>query len=61
MPKTEGDMRLICTFLALLAIAACSEKPQNPPVARDGGAQSDNWQHQLRARNQGQNEASRIY
>jgi uncharacterized lipoprotein len=54
-------MKLVCTFLAVLAIAACSEKPQDPPVARDGGEQSDNWQHQLRSRNQGQNEASRIY
>ena len=54
-------MKLIYMVLALLAIAACSEKPQNPPVAPDGGEQTDNWQHQLRGRGQAQNEASRIY
>jgi hypothetical protein len=52
-------MRALC-IVAVLLLAACSEKPQQLGASTEPGWQTDNWQHQMRARGQTQNESNRI-
>ena len=52
-------MRALC-IVAVLLLAACSEKPQELSAARNPGWQTDNWRHELRDRGQTQNESNRI-
>jgi hypothetical protein len=54
-------MRTIFLLSALLVLAGCGEEPQRLEAAQTPGANSDNWNEQLRERTLNQGEAERIY